>query len=349
MKFALPILDTSPTRPNYASGPRSLNSVRLLRISVTDRCNFRCIYCMPSGGLQFMPTKDIMSASDIQSVAAAARSVGIDHFKITGGEPLVRNDVVEIVRKLKKLAPKDISLTTNGVLLQNLAQPLHDAGLDRLTISLDTLNPKRFEEIVGWKGRFQLADVIHGINAAEKAGFTNIKINVVVMAGVNDDEIGKLAGLTFSKPWTIRFIEYMPLGNSQLTQRGLQSANHYTLTNQNIIDEIEAHWGSLLKIDRNLEVGVGPAHVYQIPGAIGRLGFISAMSRPFCETCNRLRLTATGDLRACLFDGGEINILKHLNKPNTYKHIIQAMENCVGLKPDTHAKMGNRAMSQLGG
>ena len=349
MSFTLPIIDTPPIRPDYASGPRGLSSVRLLRISVTDRCNFRCIYCMPPGGLQLMPSKDLLSASDIYTVAEAARSIGIDHFKITGGEPLVRNDLVQIVRKLKQLSPKDISMTTNGVLLHDLAEPLRDAGLDRLTISLDTLNPKRFDEIVGWKGRYQLADVIHGINAAVNADFTKIKINVVVMAGINDDEIGRLASLTLSKPWTVRFIEYMPLGNSQLTHQGIENANRYTLNSQNVIDEIESHWGSLRKIDRNLEVGVGPADVYQIPGAIGRIGFISAMSRPFCESCNRLRLTATGDLRACLFDGGEVNILNLLKKTNSKAHIIHAMGKCVGLKPDTHAKMGNRAMSQLGG
>lgn len=349
MIVALPILDTGPQRPAYAQGPRSLASVKLLRLSVTDRCNLRCVYCMPEDGVTFYDRKDLMTAEQIITVAAAARSIGVTHFKLTGGEPTVRKDLVKIVEGIKALDPDDLSMTTNGVLLPKLARPLRDAGLDRLTLSWDSMRVDMFDQITGGRG-YGLDSVYDGITAAQDAGFERLKFNVVVIGGMNDQEVADFARLTLDNPWTVRFIEYMPLGESKLLVDGLDTANLYTVDNAEVIGRIESRVGALTPVDRSSEAGVGPANVYTLPGAKGRVGFISAMSRPFCETCNRLRLTADGQLRACLFDGGEVNTMPALTSPTTEtSQIIELMARCVSEKPETHSGRGNRAMSQLGG
>ncbi|QDU35300.1 Cyclic pyranopterin monophosphate synthase [Poriferisphaera corsica] len=349
MNIALPVLETRATKPIFAKGPRSLTSLQLLRISVTDRCNFRCVYCMPQQGLEFLPGRDVLSAHNIFAVCKAAKEVGITHFKLTGGEPLLRRDLCEIIAGIRKLEPVDISLTTNGVLLPQQASALKNAGLDRVTISLDTLDHTRFDAIAGKTGRFQLEDVLNGIQAANDVGFKQIKLNTVVMKGINDDEVISFAKLTTHNAWTIRFIEYMPLGNSQLLDRNSNNPLALVTENEVIKQRIEHHFGELIKISRSDEYGVGPANVFQIPGHIGRIGFISAMSRPFCENCNRLRLTANGDLRACLFDGGEINILRYCLEVNSHKKLVHAIQQSLDLKPEVHKDVGNRAMSQMGG
>ncbi len=349
MTLALPILDPGPQRPSYAQGPRDLGSVRLMRLSVTDRCNLRCVYCMPEDGVTFYDRKDLLSAGQIIEVAKAARSIGVSHFKVTGGEPTVRGDLVQIVEGLKALGPDDLSMTTNGLLLPRLAKPLKRAGLDRLTISWDSMRPGVFDQLTGGRGH-SLDDLRRGIQAAEDAGFTKLKFNVVVIGGMNDGEVADFARLTLDRPWTVRFIEYMPLGESKLLIDGLDTANLYTVDSARVAKRIERELGPLLPVDRFDEPGVGPADVYSLSGALGRVGFISAMSRPFCETCNRLRLTATGALRACLFDGGEVDTLPVLNDPTPdTKRIVQLMARCVAEKPDTHSSRGNRAMNQLGG
>jgi cyclic pyranopterin phosphate synthase len=351
MSLALPILDPGPQRPSYARGPRDLSAVKLLRLSITDRCNLRCVYCMPEDGVTFYDRKDLLSAGQIVAVARAARSIGVSHFKVTGGEPTVRGDLVEIIRGLKSLDPHDLSMTTNGVLLPKLAKPLKRAGLDRLTLSWDSLRSETFDRITGHRG-YSLDDLMRGIEAAEAAGFTRLKFNVVVVGGMNDDEAADFARLTLNKPWTVRFIEYMPLGESKLLADGLDTANLYTVDNAVVFDRIERELGELSPVDRTDEPGVGPANVFALPGALGRVGFISAMSKPFCETCNRLRLTATGLLRACLFDGGEVDALpalQHLTTDTDPTPIINLMARCVAQKPDTHSGRGNRAMNQLGG
>lgn len=351
MSLALPILDPGPQRPSYARGPRDLSAVKLLRLSITDRCNLRCVYCMPEDGVTFYDRKDLLTAGQIIAVARAARSIGVSHFKVTGGEPTVRGDLVEIIQNLKALDPHDLSMTTNGVLLPKLAKPLKRAGLDRLTLSWDSLRPEAFDRITGHRG-YSLEDLMRGIEAAEDAGFTRLKFNVVVVGGMNDDEVADFARLTLNKPWTVRFIEYMPLGESKLLAGGLDTANLYTVDNAVVFDRIEREVGQLSPVERTDEPGVGPANVYALPGAMGRVGFISAMSKPFCETCNRLRLTATGLLRACLFDGGEVDALpalRHITTDSDPTPIINLMARCVAEKPETHSGRGNRAMSQLGG
>lgn len=358
MLFALPILDDQPQRPTFAQGPRSLTAVKLLRLSLTDRCNLRCVYCMPDDGVTFYDHADLLSADDLVAVAAAAREAGVTHFKLTGGEPTLRKDLVELVRRLKALDPIDLSMTTNGLRLGQrggqLAHQLRDAGLDRLTVSLDSLDPDTFTRITGGRG-FTLDQVWAGLDAATAAGFEKLKLNVVVIGGVNDHEAADFAALTLDRPWTVRFIEYMPLGDSALT-RSLVGADAHTVDNDEVLRRIEAVHGPLTPLDRDTEPGVGPADVYRLSAATqhasggGRVGFISAMSQPFCETCNRLRLTARGELRACLFDGGEVDLLPTLrNSTDPQAALIQLMARCVVEKPDTHSPRGNRAMSQLGG
>lgn len=405
--LALPILDAVPVRPDYARGPRSLAAVKLLRLSITDRCNLRCVYCMPEDGVDFRKQSDLLSADEIIAVARAAASVGVTHFKITGGEPTVRSDLLDIVRGLAALKPIDLSLTTNGMMLDRLAKPLRDAGLHRITVSWDSMRADRFDRIArgGSQGMGGLARLRAGIDAATSAGFERLKINTVVIGGVNDDEVVDFARLTLDRPWTVRFIEYMPLGDSTLTDDAL-GADHFTVDNEVIKQRIAAALGELVPVPRENEAGVGPANVFYIapasagviamepddagvathahiapglPGVSaattsdtqvrsptpakagamyasrasslpgGRVGFISAMSKPFCETCNRLRLTASGELRSCLFDGGEVNVLPALRPAPDSTAIVDLMRRCVALKPETHSHRGNRAMSQMGG
>lgn len=352
MTLALPILDDTVQRPIYAQGPRSLAAVKLLRLSLTDRCNLRCVYCMPDDGVTFYDAHDLLSADDILAVAEAARDAGVTHFKLTGGEPTLRPDLLDIVRRLAALHPVDLSMTTNGLRLGQrggrLAHKLRDAGLDRLTVSLDSLDAETFARLTGRRG-FTLKQAWAGLDAATAASFEKLKLNVVVVGGVNDHEASDFAALTHERRWTVRFIEYMPLGDSALT-RSLLGAETYTVDNQQLIRQIENAHGPLRPLNRDTEPGVGPATVFQLPGAVGRVGFISAMSQPFCETCNRLRLTARGELRACLFDGGEVDLLPTLRSASpAHEELIRLMARCVAEKPETHSSRGNRAMSQLGG
>ncbi len=348
MILPLPILGTEPVRPSFAQGPRSLSAVKLLRISVTDRCNVRCLYCMPEEGVGFAPKRQLLSPQEFVAVARSAAAVGVDHFKITGGEPTVRSDLLAIAAGLAALNPGDLSLTTNGLRLAHLAHDLRHAGIDRLTISWDSMHPDRLARITRGgattieDGRQRLDALHRGIDAAMDAGFERLKFNVVVIGGINDDEVAQFARLTLDHPWTVRFIEYMPLGDSSLTS----DAELYTVDNAIVRTQIEQELGELAPIVRATESGVGPAQVFSLPGARGRVGFISAMSQPFCETCNRLRLTATGELRSCLFDGGEVDVRFALDDQ---QRVIELMRHCVAMKPDVHTGHGNRAMSQIGG
>ena len=306
--ISLPVLNSETQRPIYANGPKSLAYVKLLRISVTDRCNLRCVYCMPDEGVDWMaPQSDLLSADDIEAVARAAASVGVDHLKLTGGEPTIRKDIVEITERLGRInGIRDLSLTTNGMFLDRLAEPLQRAGVHRLTLSCDSLLEDRFRMIThGGK----IEQFWRGVDAAEAAKFHKIKLNVVVMAGVNDDEVVEFARLAKDRPWTVRFIEYMPLGDSVLSAK---NPDGVIIDNKVIRKRIAEEFGPLIEVLPGTEMGVGPAEVYSFEGAKGRLGFISAMSQPFCEKCNRLRLTSVGELRSCLFDGGEVNLLPAL-------------------------------------
>lgn len=348
MAISLPLVeDRAGPRPAPAAaitGPRDIRSVRTLRISVTDRCNFRCVYCMPEEKLDWVPRDELLTFEEIVAVARAALRHGITGFKLTGGEPLVRHELPRHVRMLRALsADAELSMTTNGSLLNLYAAELKESGLNRLTVSLDTLHASRFRNIT--RGA-DISAVWAGIEAARSTGFTPPKINCVAMRGINDDEFADFAALTLDVPRTVRFIEYMPLGRTRLG--GEYDARF--IAEADIRRAIEARFG-LLEAAAH-DSGAGPAKVWRIRGAAGRIGFISAMSKPFCETCNRLRLTAEGQLRSCLFDGGEIElrpILRKFEGDGAVERLHRAFIDCVAFKPQVHSYHGNRQMSQIGG
>jgi len=401
----LPIVDIpkpTPAIPGLDTGPRSIAAVRVLRISVTDRCNFRCVYCMPEEGVRWLPKEGILSFEEIADVVRAGISEhGIRRFKLTGGEPTIRHGIVDLVRMLRGIdGIEDLSLTTNGMVLESLAGPLREAGLDRVTVSIDSLNAERFRAITRTG---DLASVMRGLDRCEAVGFTGLKINCVMMRGTNDDEVADFARLTLNRRLTVRFIEYMPLGDAALmhvprntgvpsvpdaldVDQALSYRNNTHgrdarvtgkvaddeigpaggcgaqdrgadafITEDEVRRRIEHELGPLVPVNRDIEPGVGPANVYRLAeqDPAGRIGFISAMSAPFCATCNRLRLTADGVLRSCLFEGGEVDVRSILRSAATSHDrqcaIAQAMTDCVRLKPDVHSGHGNRQMSQLGG
>jgi cyclic pyranopterin phosphate synthase len=376
----LPIVDIArPTQPAapataaFDTGPRSISAVRVLRISVTDRCNFRCVYCMPEDGVRWLPKAHILSFEEIADVVRAAIAEhGIRRFKLTGGEPTIRHGIVDLVAMLRRVEGiEDLSLTTNGMLMESLAQPLRDAGLDRVTVSIDSLRDDRFRAITRTG---ELAAVMRGLDRCEAVGLRGLKINCVTMRGTNDDEVADFARLTLSRRLTVRFIEYMPLGDAAIMHNPSQRVDDSELgpaggcgaqdrggdafvSEDEVRRRIERELGPLVPVDRASEPGVGPANVYRLaeqPDARGRIGFISAMSAPFCATCNRLRLTAEGTLRSCLFEGGEVDVrgilrLAHESTLARRQALAQAMTDCVRLKPDVHSGHGNRQMSQLGG
>jgi cyclic pyranopterin phosphate synthase len=377
----LPVLDNlaspSAALAVFDTGPRSIHAVRVLRVSLTDRCNFRCVYCMPADGVEWLPKFHLLSFEEIVEIARAAAAVhGIRRFKLTGGEPTVRRDLIDLVRMLRKSVPaiEDLSMTTNGALLEELAAPLRDAGLDRITVSIDSLHPDKFRRITRTG---DLAAVLRGLDATEAAGFSGTKVNCVTMRGVNDDEVADFARLTVDRKLTVRFIEYMPLGDAALIAApaspraidqsevgpaggcGAQDRGADALIPEAEVRRgIEEELGPLEPVDRESEPGVGPANVYRLTqgNPAGRVGFISAMSAPFCATCNRLRLTATGVLRSCLFEGGEVDLKPILRgaqtsspAPRRQQALADAMTDCVRLKPDVHSAHGNEQMSRMGG
>jgi GTP 3',8-cyclase len=356
--------------------------VRVLRVSITDRCNFRCVYCMPEEGVRWLPREEILSFEEIADVVRAAIEVhGIRRFKLTGGEPTVRSGLVDLVAMLRRLnGVEDLSLTTNGMRLSDLARPLRESGLDRVTVSIDSLRPDRFRRITRTG---DLTTVLRGIDVAEEAGL-GLKINCVTMRGTNDDEFADFAWLSSVRKLTVRFIEYMPLGDAALMGdasrdgRDSQGLNRRVAVDESEIgpaggcgaqdrgadalipeadvrERIERELGPLVEVERASEPGVGPANVYRLGlgNPVGRIGFISAMSAPFCATCNRLRLTANGVLRSCLFEGGEVNVRPVLRStPDSSARrqaVAQAMVDCVRLKPDVHTRHGNEQMSRIGG
>lgn len=314
--------------------------ISYLRISVTDRCNFRCLYCRPAGGISLRRSHEILRYEEIERVARAAASLGINKVRLTGGEPLVRKGVVDLVEMLASIPGiDDISMTTNGALLANYAQGLAQAGLKRVNVSLDSLKEEHFREITRG-GR--LNDTLAGIDAARKAGLSPIKVNMVVVQGLNDDETLDFAGLS-REGWHVRYIELMPLGPG-VDWRGLSV--------EEIREEIESHLGSLepAKVD----LGGGPARYYRLPGAQGTIGFIAPLSECFCEGCNRLRLTADGRLRPCLLSDEEIEIKPPLRRGATLEELREIISQGAHMKPSGHRLAERvwpqeRTMSEIGG
>lgn len=333
--------------------PRSIEAVRVLRISLTDRCNLRCVYCMPEEGLRWLEDERLLSDDEIcQVIQTAVKAHGIRRFKLTGGEPTVRRDLVGLVDRIRRIEGiVDLSMTTNGIVLERLARPLREAGLDRVTISIDSLRPKRFRRItrVG-----DLQRVLRGLAAAGKAGFGCVKINCVVMRGFNDDEVVDFARLTIGEAVSVRLIEYMPLGNGAGCG-GQQRGDDLLVPEAQMRQTIEQALGPLVRVSPSSEPGVGPAVMYRLARgkAAGRVGFISAMSNPFCGSCNRLRLTAEGELRSCLFEGGEVDlkpiVRSRLSQAQRQEQIAEAMARCAGMKPDQHGGCSRVAMSRVGG
>jgi cyclic pyranopterin phosphate synthase len=321
--------------------------ISYLRVSVTDRCNLRCIYCMPSEGVPWRSHEETLRYEEIETVVRAAAELGIHKIRLTGGEPLVRRGIVDLTRMLAAIPQiDDLAMTTNGILLARYAQPLAEAGLDRVNVSLDTLRPERFREITC---RGELADVMAGIEAARQAGLTPIKFNTVVIRGMNDDEIVDLARKTQEEDWNLRFIELMPVGNGGLVNADWESR---VVTADEIKKRVEAALGPLepARLDR----GGGPARYYRLPGAEGTLGFITPVSEHFCTHCNRLRLTADGQLRPCLLSDQEIDLRTPLRRGAGPDEIKALLLEGIACKPEHHQLAldehpHNRAMSQIGG
>lgn len=319
--------------------------ITYLRISITDRCNLRCAYCLPAAGTQWLPREKLLTADEIVRVAETAASLGVSNVRLTGGEPLVRPDALDIVARLASIPGiQDVSLTTNAILLEELAKPLAEAGLKRVNISLDTLNSEKFHRVTRF-GDFSRA--WNGIQAAEAAGLTPIKLNTVVVGGFNSNELLKIARLSEIYPWHIRFIELMPVNNQRTWGVGFpDDAKRY-------VSVWEMH---KLLIDLKLEptttpVSNGPARTFRIPGAPGTIGFISPLGEHFCETCNRLRLTADGRLRSCLLIDHEISVQESLK---TGRDLVSLLRRAVNQKPKGHKLAQNnfpeaRRMAQIGG
>lgn len=320
--------------------------ITYLRISVTDRCNFRCVYCMPPEGLIWQPHEAIMRYEEIVEVAKAAAEQGVRQIRLTGGEPLVRADLPVLISMLAEIPGiDDISLTTNAMRLEKMAAELKGAGLTRVNVSLDTLTAEKFARIT--RGG-SLERALNGIDAAEGAGLTPIKINVVAMRGVNDDEFLDLARLTLQHPWHIRFIELMPIGNQQPWGNGFPHPQEAFISIQEIFERLEP----LGLVSQDDAIGFGPAIEYRVPGGKGKIGFISPLSEhQFCKRCNRLRLTADGYLRPCLMSDLEVRILPQLRAGQPVLPLIQQ---AVNAKPEGHKLTSEsapegRCMIQIGG
>lgn len=314
--------------------------INYLRISVTDRCNLRCIYCMPAGGIQHLPRNEVLRYEEIQAVAQAAASLGINKLRLTGGEPLVRAELTRLVQMLSRIVDiDDIALTTNGVLLKQYAVSLGKAGLKRVNVSLDTLKRERYRR---YTRRDRLGDVLDGMAAAREAGLEPVKVNMVVMRGINDDEVLDFARLTIEEGWHVRFIELMPFANGE----SLQSVP---------TKEVMEHLRSLGVLEPCLSSqGNGPAKYFRFPGARGTVGFISPVSEHFCFNCNRLRLTADGKLRLCLLSDEEVDLRTALRRRASSMEIKGLIQQAVAKKPECHhlseglQPMG-RVMCQVGG
>ncbi|BBD57272.1 GTP cyclohydrolase subunit MoaA [Nostoc sp. HK-01] len=328
-----------------------MNQVDYLRISLIDRCNFRCQYCMPEGAeLEYALKQQLLTDAELLTlIQEVFIPVGFTQFRLTGGEPLLRPGVVNLVKAIASLPEtKDLSMTTNGFLLAPIAKNLYDVGLRRINISLDSLDPDIFDQIIGNHGRSRWEQVWNGIQAAYKVGFDPLKLNVVVIPGVNDHEVLDLAALTIDKQWHVRFIEFMPIGNWQLFgDRGWVSS-------ADLRQRIRQQWG----LTESQIRGNGPADVFQIPGAKGTLGFISQMSECFCDRCNRMRLSADGWLRPCLLnETGQLDLKTALRSGVSIHYLREQVRDLLAIKPEINFKgrdsgtsgTYSRTMAQIGG
>lgn len=317
--------------------------IHYLRISLTDHCNLRCIYCMPEDQT-FRPNADLMQDDEILLLTRLFASLGFDKIRLTGGEPTVRAHVVDIVRGIASTPGiRNVSMTTNGLLLSRLAGQLAEAGLKRVNVSLDTLNPEKFKRLTRWG---KLDDVWKGIQAAEEAGLTPIKLNAVVVQGYNESDVVDLARLTLEHPWQVRFIEMMPFAGVTDVQTG------QIITASQIKERIEANAGKMeVANDGKLD---GEARLFRFPNAKGDVGFISSVTSPFCASCTRARLTADGRLRLCLLREKEVDLLAPLRAGASLDDLRQIILDGVWEKPWGHGLAEgviplNRVMNEIGG
>jgi cyclic pyranopterin phosphate synthase len=321
--------------------------INYLRVSITDRCNLRCSYCRPKEGISLQGHEDILRYEEIIRVIRVAVKMGLVKVRVTGGEPLVRRGCVEFLTELKKInGLRDISLTTNGILLETFAQKIFDAGIGRINISLDSLNKDKYFHITNGG---DLDAVLRGIARAEEAGFSPIKINTVAIKGFNDDEVLQFAQLAADKPYQVRFIELMPVGQTQL-----DCGDDYIPANQ-LIERVARHY-DLERIKNKRNKSDGPARIFKIKGGRGEIGFINPVSDHFCSTCNRLRLTSDGKLRACLLNETEVDLKKALRENCSDVELERLIIETIFSKPQKHdlACTDNslkkcRNMSEIGG
>lgn len=328
-------------------------TVDYLRISLIDRCNFRCQYCMPAeAALNYVRREEILTDDEIVTlVAEVFAPLGFRKFRLTGGEPLLRPGLPALVAQLTALPEvEDLALTTNAFLLQDLAEPLYNAGLKRINISLDSLQAETFEKIIGNHSlQLRWQQVWDGILAAHRVGFNPLKLNVVVIPGLNDREVLDLAALTLERNWHVRFIEFMPIGNPELF------GDRAWIPSEDLRQQIRDRWG----LTDGKVCGNGPADIFQIPGAKGTLGFISQMSECFCDRCNRVRLSADGWLRPCLLnETGQIDLKAALRNNEAPARLRERVRQLLQIKAEINFKEREsgtangtyaRTMSQIGG
>ena len=315
-----------------------------LRISVTDRCNFRCTYCMPADNVEFMDRSNLLSFEEIQRVAQIVSRMGINRLRLTGGEPLMRKNLHVLIKMLNEVdGIDDIAMTTNAYFLKDQAQSLKDAGLKRLNVSLDALDPEKFRDV---NRRDCLQSVLDGLDTARKVGFKSIKINAVAVRNFSETEIMGLIEMGRSEGFEIRFIEFMPLDSDKVWERDKVLFGH------EIIDLIKENY-ELIPIDNSLEIG--PASEYNFADGQGKVGIITAVSNPFCDHCNRIRMTADGKLRTCLFSTNETDLKELIRSGATDENIINALNQAVLIKEPGHKinlddfERPTRAMHAIGG
>ena len=316
-------------------------SIEYLRISVTDRCNFRCLYCMPEAGLTWLPKHEILSYEEIADVVRQLAPLGLRRLRVTGGEPTIRPQIHELIRMLRAIPEiEDIAISTNGVRLPEIARTLRECGLDRVNMSVDSLRPDRIAQVARRNLGF---DPIRAALAAQSAGLDPIKLNMVVMRGINDDEVVDLARLTLEHAWHVRFIELMPVGDMR------------ELTWEHIVpsDEILSRLRAIAPLTPTSgpKRGNGPAAYYTWPGAAGTIGVITPMTHTYCASCNKVRLTADGHLRTCLFGDHEVDLRTPLRSGLA---LAPFFRDALANKPKEHQLLqmrvgGLRALSQVGG
>lgn len=334
--------ETEIKRPQLVDGMG--RTIVNLRISVTDRCNFRCTYCMPADNVEFMDRDKLLTFEELTRIATIVSKLGINRIRLTGGEPLMRKDLPKLIRMLANIEGiDDIAMTTNAFFLKEHAQNLKDAGLKRLNVSLDALDPEKFKHV---NRRDCLQQVLDGLQEASRVGFKSIKINAVAMRDFSESEIISLIDMGRSEGFEVRFIEFMPLDSDQAWER------EKVLFGHEIVDLISKKY-ELIPIDNSLDIG--PASEYNFADGKGKIGIITAVSNPFCDHCNRIRMTADGKLRTCLFSADETDLKQLIRSGASDNDIANALQQAVLIKEPGHKinlesfERPTRAMHAIGG